>query len=94
MKLKYRRVKLSGVFDHEMEILLNNRYNVWHTSETYFNMAGFYVLTPLLLNDGRRVLVNRGYVSPLFQDANRRSLGQVNGPVEFNAYVVMEDKVC
>ena len=39
---------------------------------------GCYVITPFELNDGRTVLVNRGYVGVDYMDAAKRAAGQID----------------
>jgi surfeit locus 1 family protein len=53
--LEYRHVKVSGIFDHAEETL------VQAVTE---RGPGFWVLTPLKQEDGSAVLVNRGFVPP------------------------------
>ena len=53
--LRYRPVEATGEFDNERQILIDNRIHA--------GRAGFYVVTPMLLGDGRRVLVNRGWIA-------------------------------
>ena len=50
----YTRVSVSGVWDGERQFLLDNR--------TRDGRAGYEVLTPLQLADGRWLLVNRGWL--------------------------------
>jgi surfeit locus 1 family protein len=52
---EYRRVVASGRFDHAAETLVQ--------AVTAYG-GGFWVVTPLVLPDGRSVLVNRGFVPP------------------------------
>jgi surfeit locus 1 family protein len=52
---EYRRVMLRGRFSHAAETLVQ---------AVTAHGGGFWVLTPLLLEDGRSVLVNRGFVPP------------------------------
>jgi cytochrome oxidase assembly protein ShyY1 len=52
--LQYHDVLLSGDWQPERQLLLDNR--------VYQHRVGFEVLTPLQLSDGRTVLVNRGWV--------------------------------
>lgn len=54
-----RPLRVSGVFDPSEEILLRSR--------TLDGEAGFHVVTPLIVDDGAAVLVNRGWV-PLSLD--------------------------
>lgn len=51
---EYRRVVVEGTFDVDGEVLIRSR--------THNGEAGFHVVTPLVLNDGSAVLVNRGWV--------------------------------
>jgi surfeit locus 1 family protein len=51
---RYRRVRLSGVYEPRYQILLDNQVE----NET----AGYHVITPLRTDDGQFVLVNRGWV--------------------------------
>lgn len=57
-KLEYRRIAAQGEFDYERQILLKN--------QVLNGAAGFYVVTPLLLDGDRAILVARGWV-PLEQ---------------------------
>jgi surfeit locus 1 family protein len=51
---RYRPVQVDGVFDAARQILVDNKIEG--------GRAGFHVVTPLLLADGRAVLVDRGWV--------------------------------
>lgn len=68
----YRRVSLSGVFDHGAETL------VQAVTE---QGPGFWVLTPLKTDRGFTVLVNRGFVPTGRKAATSRSAGNPSGPV-------------
>jgi surfeit locus 1 family protein len=50
-----RRVRIAGRFEPDRQFLLDNRI--------LEGRPGFDVLTPMLLDDGRRVLVDRGWVA-------------------------------
>jgi surfeit locus 1 family protein len=50
---RYQRVSLRGQYDPGHQFLLDNR--------SFESVAGVEVLTPLLLDDGTAVLVNRGW---------------------------------
>lgn len=56
--LEYRPVNATGVFDPANEVLVR--------SQVYEGQAGFHVVTPLVLADGRAVMVNRGWVPLAF----------------------------
>lgn len=68
----YVPVTASGTFAHSGER---------HFFATHDGATGFFVYTPLLLADGRYVLVNRGFVPYELKDAAKRAAGQVAGPV-------------
>ena len=69
--LEFRSLALNGVFQHDMETFLTGR--------TYEGNAGFHVVTPLLLDDGRIILVNRGWVSEDYRDPVKRAFSQIDG---------------
>jgi len=77
--VKFRHVRVEGVFDHARE-----RY-LAATSER--GEAGFHVLTPLTLDDGRVLLVNRGFVPSELKRPERRKEGQVEGRVTVEGLV-------
>ena len=53
-ELDLRRAEATGVFEPELELLLRSR--------SWNGQPGWHVLTPLRLQDGQRLLVNRGWV--------------------------------
>lgn len=57
--LEFRNALATGVFDTAEEVLVR--------SQVHAGTAGWHVITPLVLSDGRAVLVNRGWV-PLEMD--------------------------
>lgn len=59
--------------------LLNNRER--HYFATYNGMSGFYIYTPLMLDDGRAVFVNRGFAPYDQKNPATRSTGEVEGKV-------------
>ena len=52
---RYRTVTMTGEFDARHQILIDNRLSA--------GRAGFGVITPFMLDDGRAVLVDRGWVA-------------------------------
>ncbi len=60
---EYRRVIVRGRFEHGAETLVQ--------AVTAYG-GGFWVVTPLVLADGRSVLVNRGFVPPQFREPRTR----------------------
>jgi surfeit locus 1 family protein len=67
---EYRRVKATGLFLNDAETL------VQATTELG---GGYWVLTPLWLQDGSVVLVNRGFVPPESRDRARRAAAEPAG---------------
>lgn len=51
---RFRFVEAGGRYDADRQILVDNR--------VYAGRVGYYVVTPLVLEGGRAVLVNRGFV--------------------------------
>ncbi|WP_165779856.1 SURF1 family protein [Mesorhizobium sanjuanii] len=68
----YTPVTAMGTFLHQGER---------HFFATWEGASGFDVFTPLQLDDGRFVLVNRGFVPYDLKDAAKRPQGQVAGKV-------------
>ncbi len=59
-----RKVRVTGVFDHAGTVYLDNR--------TLGGVAGFYVITPLVVGDGLpAVLIDRGWHARSMQDRTR-----------------------
>lgn len=71
--VEYRRVTATGIFDHEGE---------QYFFATHQGRTGYYVYTPLYLNNSRVVLVNRGFIPYEMKDPTLRRAGQVLGEVE------------
>jgi len=68
----YRRVSVAGVFENDKETLVQAVTELG---------PGFWVMTPLVSDQGFTVLINRGFV-PLEQaDPRTRPQGEVAGPV-------------
>lgn len=68
----YYRVSATGRFLHDREQYL------WSPDPRHG--PGFHVYTPLQLQDGRFVLVNRGYVPERLRSPATRMQGQIAGP--------------
>ncbi len=71
---EFSRVRATGVFDHGREMLLDPR--------SFRGQPGAHVLTPLGLDGGGVLLVDRGWVPRVFRDPATRPAGQVAGRVE------------
>ena len=52
--MEYRAVIAKGTYDFENQVALRNQY--------YENQYGYHLLTPLLLDDGSALLVERGWI--------------------------------
>ncbi|WEX87849.1 SURF1 family protein [Sinorhizobium garamanticum] len=73
--IDYRTVRVLGTYDHGKER---------HFFATHEGRTGYYVFTPLMLEDGRALFVNRGFVPFEKKDASVRPDGQVAGTVTVN----------
>jgi surfeit locus 1 family protein len=69
----YRPTRLSGIFLHERER---------HFLATWQGRSGFFVHTPLQVEGGRAIFVNRGFVPYDRKDPAARPEGQIPGTVE------------
>jgi surfeit locus 1 family protein len=75
----FRPVRLNGQFLHEKELFLAAR--------SFDRRVGWHVITPLALEGGGTVLVNRGWIPYDRQDAALRAEGQVAGVVRLNGLI-------
>ncbi len=73
-ELAFVRVRVRGTFDHGSE-----RYLVARPLD---GRPGLHVVTPLVLEDGRALLVDRGWVPESRKDPATRAEGQLPGVVE------------
>ena len=70
---QYRRVVVSGRFDHRHEALVKAVTDLG---------PGYWVVTPLTTDRGFTVLINRGFVPSERQKAADRAAGQVEGAIQ------------
>ena len=75
---EYRHVTVSGTFEHDHEAMV---FRATGNGRPGFEGPGYLVLTPLLLESGAHVLVNRGFVPIARRDPASRAPGQVTGQV-------------
>lgn len=85
--IEYRRVTVTGIFQHDRER---------HFFATLNGRTGFYVYTPMVLagngggegegENGRVLLVNRGFVPYEMKEAQTRLDGQVSGVQTITGY--------
>lgn len=80
-ELEYRKVTVSGRFDHRRETLVEALTE---------RGPGFWVLTPLV-GPGGTILVNRGFVPPDRRSPDRRPEGQVTGEVAVTGLVRLSE---
>ena len=73
---EYRRVQLTGRFDHSKE-------QYWYARSKQ-GAVGVHVITPFQLTDGASVLVNRGFVPQEKRDPKTRLSGQIKGQVQLS----------
>lgn len=71
---EYKRVRVRGRFEHDQERHL-------YAPDPRLG-PGYLVFTPLILVDGRLLMVNRGFVADGLRDPAKRGQGQVAGEVE------------
>jgi len=76
---RYRRILLRGHYDNRRSVLLDNR--------TQGGIAGYHVLSPFVASDGRRFLVNRGWLAGGGDRRQLPSIPAVDGEVELLASV-------
>ncbi len=73
--IDYRTVSVPGGFDHSRER---------HFFATYNGRTGYYIFTPLRLDDGRFLFVNRGFVPFEQKDSSTRLAGELPASVAIN----------
>lgn len=71
--LDFNHVTVRGTFDHAKELYI--------AATDEHGLTGWQVVTPLTLEDGRIVLVNRGFVPEAQRPPETRAAGQVAGEV-------------
>ena len=78
----FRRVRVAGRFRHEKEMYLAAR--------SFRGNAGYHVLTPLVLDGGRTILVNRGWIPLDRKSPASRAPGNRAGEVAVEGYLRAE----
>jgi len=74
--LEYRHLAGHGEFLHDKEIFLGAR--------SMNGNPGYHLITPFKLDDGRVVLVDRGWIPLDRKTAGKRAEGNVSGPVNLD----------
>ena len=82
-EMEYRHVTVSGTYDFEHQVALRNQ--VW--TQSWGDESGYALLTPLILSDGRAVMIERGWI-PSHYDS-RATWQQFNepGPVTIDGII-------
>ena len=73
---EYQRVGVTGKYLHQSEIYLTGR--------TYEGNAGFHVITPFVMESGKIILVNRGWVSEKYRLPSSRPFSIINNEIEID----------
>jgi surfeit locus 1 family protein len=87
-RYEYRAVELEGRFRHADEVHV---YTALSSPRGAHGGPGWWVMTPLELDGGGTVFVNRGFVPESHKDAATRPEGQVTGDVEISGLVRMAE---
>lgn len=80
---EYRKVRLTGTFQHDKELHLLAR--------SLNRNVGLQIVTPLRLESGEVVLFNRGWIPERLKDPARRAAGQVQGVVTVEGVVRLSE---
>ena len=72
----YTRVTVTGSFLHEKEAHLFTVLSVGVRGDT---VPGYSILTPMVLESGAVVIINRGFVPADHKSASTRKIGQIEG---------------
>jgi surfeit locus 1 family protein len=78
-KFEYRRVNLTGHYQHDHELYLAAR--------SMNGNVGYHIVTPFVLQDGETVLVDRGWVPTEKKLPDSRTAGQQEGEVTVDGVI-------
>jgi surfeit locus 1 family protein len=81
---EYRKVTVTGTYRNDLETQV-------YTATDYG--AGYWVLTPLMRDDGTIVMINRGFVPTDKRDPNTRADGMVAGEVTVTGLLRIDEPV-
>lgn len=76
---EYRPFRVRGTFDHGAEF---HAFTFLDEPKGKRGGPGYWILTPLVLDGGGTVLINRGFVPADAKDPGQRPAGAIQGPVE------------
>jgi len=85
----YRRVSLTGTFQHDKEALAFGFISVGMRGDT---REGFFALTPFVLEDGSTVIVNRGFVPQELRAQSSRAQGLIQGAITLTGLMRVPEK--
>ncbi len=85
-EMLYRKVKLAGEFLHEHEMY------VYGGAVKPSNEHFYYILTPLKSEDGRVIIINRGWVPEKMKAPNTRPESLLKGKVEISGAVMTNEE--
>lgn len=85
-EMLYRKVTLQGKYLHENEIYIYG--GATKPSNEHF----YYILTPLQLNDGRTIIVNRGWVPEKFKSQKTRESSLIQNEVKVTGAIMPNEK--
>lgn len=81
---EYRKVSVTGTYRNDLESQV-------YTATDYG--AGYWVMTPLVRDDGTIVMINRGFVPTEHRDPASRNDGMVEGEVTVTGLLRMDEPV-
>ncbi len=82
--LEYRHLAGHGAFAHDKEIFLGAR--------SMNGNPGYHLITPFKLDDGRVVLVDRGWIPLDRKTADKRAEGNASGPANLDGVLRLNGK--
>lgn len=82
-KGEYARVRLLGTFQHDKEVAIHGLM----PGQRGAPVQGFYVFTPMRLQDGATIVVNRGFVPTELRSRAVRQGGETTGEVAVTGLV-------
>jgi len=90
-QMEYKPVFVEGHFDHTKEILLGPRTRNDKTQRHKPGLiahgqseVGYHIVTPFILDNGDRILINRGWVISKNKDQKTRTEGQITDRIRIS----------
>ena len=77
--LQYRRINIKGKFKNDKEILI--------IGKTFEGNAGFHLVTPLITENNKIYLINRGWISEKYKLQNSRPFTIDNGIINIDGII-------